>query len=112
VLALVEPHGNPEGLFFPDSYHYVRGDSDWQVLQRAHRAMLVQLQEEWEARAPDLPYETPYEALVMASIVEKETGLPEERSKRKPACRKNDRKLPGCSCAACSGVCACRPIPR
>jgi UPF0755 protein len=79
VLALVEPHGNPEGLFFPDSYHYARGDSDWQVLQRAHRAMLVQLREEWEARAPDLPYETPYEALVMASIVEKETGLPEER---------------------------------
>jgi UPF0755 protein len=79
LVELVAPQSKTEGLFFPDSYYYARGDSDWQVLQRAHRSMLVQLQEEWETRAPELPYETPYDALIMASIIEKETGLPEER---------------------------------
>jgi UPF0755 protein len=79
ILALVEPYEEAEGLFFPDSYHFARGDSDWEVLQRAHRVMLDTLADEWGEREPDLPYETPYEALVMASIIERETGLPEER---------------------------------
>lgn len=79
LLELVEPYGHPEGLFFPDTYHHARGDSDWQVLQRAHSAMLDILEAEWQGRSSELPYETPYEALIMASIIERETGLPEER---------------------------------
>jgi UPF0755 protein len=79
ILSLVAPSSTGEGWFFPDSYRYVRGDSDWQLLQRAYKAMARQLQEEWAARDDGLPYETPYEALIMASIIEKETGLAEER---------------------------------
>lgn len=79
VLELVRPHPSPEGLFFPDSYHFARGASDWQLLQRAHARMLDVLEQEWETRAEGLPYETAYEALIMASIIERETGMPEER---------------------------------
>jgi UPF0755 protein len=71
--------GHPEGLFFPDTYLFARGSSDLAVLRRAYRAMQRHLQAEWDARAPSLPYHSPYEALIMASIVEKETGRPEER---------------------------------
>lgn len=79
IEQLVQPRSSAEGLFFPDSYRYERGDTDWQLLQRAHDAMAEVLAQEWAQRAPELPYETPYEALIMASIVEKETGAPEER---------------------------------
>jgi len=79
ISELVKPREFPEGLFFPDSYHYTRGTTDWQLLQRAHRNMLQVLAEEWQGRASGLPYENPYEALIMASIIERETGLPEER---------------------------------
>ena len=79
LLDLVAPHENAEGLFFPDSYQYVRGDTDWSILQRAHATMSAVLSEEWDRRAEGLPYETPYDALIMASIIERETGLPEER---------------------------------
>lgn len=79
ILALVAPSTNGEGWFFPDSYRYARGDSDWQVLQQAHDAMVRGLQQQWQKRAEELPYETPYEALIMASIIERETGLAEER---------------------------------
>ena len=79
IIALINPHQSGEGLFFPDSYRYEKGTSDWQILQRAHRAMQVVLAQEWQLRAPGLPYETPYEALVMASIVERETGVADER---------------------------------
>ena len=70
---------HPEGLFFPDTYLFARGSSDIAVLRRAYRAMQRHLAEEWAQRATDVPYKTPYEALVMASIVEKETGRAEER---------------------------------
>ncbi len=70
---------HPEGMFFPDTYLFGKGTSEADVLRRAHKAMLVHLAREWEARDPKVPYQTPYEALTMASIVEKETGKPEER---------------------------------
>ena len=77
--VLVQPHTHAEGLFFPDTYHYARGASDWDILQRAHQTMTSILEQEWQDRDPDLPYETPYDALIMASIIERETGVPEER---------------------------------
>ena len=79
LLELVKPAESAEGQFFPDTYHYDRGASDWQILQRAYDAMQQALAEEWSERAAGLPYETPYQALIMASIIERETGLDEER---------------------------------
>ncbi|MEH6636456.1 MAG: endolytic transglycosylase MltG [Halioglobus sp.] len=79
LSKLVQPHQLAEGLFFPDSYHYVRGATDWQIVQRAHSTMQAVLQLEWQNRAQELPYETAYEALIMASIIERETGMPQER---------------------------------
>lgn len=76
-LQAPEPH--PEGLFFPDTYLFGKGSSDLAVLRRAYRAMQRHLNAEWEARGPNLPYRSPYEALTMASIIEKETGKPSER---------------------------------
>ncbi|ENE2732350.1 TPA: endolytic transglycosylase MltG [Stenotrophomonas maltophilia] len=70
---------HPEGRFLPETYVYQRGDSDLDVLKRAHAAMEKALDEAWESRAPDLPINTPYELLTMASIIEKETALASER---------------------------------
>lgn len=70
---------HPEGWFFPDTYSYTSTESAADVLSRAHKKMLEILNIEWQLRAPNLPYASPYEALIMASIVEKETGLPSER---------------------------------
>jgi UPF0755 protein len=69
-----------EGWFFPDTYRFSPGSSDLEILRRAHAEMARRLDEAWAARAPDLPLATPYEALVLASIVEKETGLASERA--------------------------------
>ena len=68
-----------EGLFAPDTYVYDPGTSDLDILRQAYRRQMKLLQDAWDARAPDLPYKSPYEALIMASIVEKETGQPSER---------------------------------
>ena len=76
-LELSEAH--PEGMFFPDTYLYTLGMSDRDILQRAHRRMQQVLEEVWEQRADGLPIDTPYEALILASIIEKETGVPYER---------------------------------
>jgi UPF0755 protein len=73
-------HENPEGLVFPDTYEYVLGMSDEDVLRAAARKMQQVLQQEWDQRAQDLPYRDAYEALIMASLVEKETAAPEERA--------------------------------
>ena len=73
--------GHAEGWFFPDTYHYVRGDTDADVLLRAHHRMRAVLGEEWARRDADLPYRDAREALAMASIIEKETGLPEHRAR-------------------------------
>lgn len=68
-----------EGQFLPDTYHFPGQLSDLEFLKRAYKSMQQVLQEEWQQRAVGLPYKTPYEALIMASIVEKETGLASER---------------------------------
>ncbi|MBC8748194.1 MULTISPECIES: endolytic transglycosylase MltG [Paraburkholderia] len=72
--------GNGEGLFFPDTYLFDKGTSDLDIYRRAYRLMRVRLDEAWLARAPNLPYKTPYDALTMASIVEKETGKASDRA--------------------------------
>src|SRR5438046_2999533 len=79
LVQLDVPEEQPEGLFFPDTYLFAKGSSDMAVLRRAYRAMQRHLKAEWEARNASLPYRTPYEALIMASIIEKETGLAVER---------------------------------
>ena len=82
VLAAVgagEPH--PEGLFAPDTYLFDAGSSDLDILRQSYRAQQARLARAWEGRAPDLPLKTPYEALILASIVEKETGQPAERGR-------------------------------
>jgi peptidoglycan lytic transglycosylase G len=80
ILARLQaPELHAEGLFFPDTYLFGRGSSDLAVLRRAYRAMQRHLKEEWDARSPNVPYRTPYDALIMASIIEKETGKPAER---------------------------------
>lgn len=70
---------NLEGWFAPDTYYYSEGTSDKKVLTDLYKRQQKALTDAWENRAPNLPYNSPYEALVMASIIEKETSVPEER---------------------------------
>lgn len=79
--AIGSPGLAPEGRFYPDTYAYSKGSADLAVLKRAHRAMKQRVDEAWAARAPDLPLRTPDEALILASIVEKETGAAAERAR-------------------------------
>lgn len=69
-----------EGLFFPDTYLFAKGASELQVYRQAHAQLVRRLDKAWAERAPGLPYKTPYEALIMASIVEKETGTEADRT--------------------------------
>jgi UPF0755 protein len=80
LRRLKVPERYAEGLFFPDTYHFNTGASDLQVLTRAYETMQTRLRNAWAQRGAGLPYDTPYEALIMASIVEKETGRPEDRT--------------------------------
>lgn len=81
VMQLVgAERSEAEGMFFPDTYLFPKGTSDVDVYKRAYRLMQKRLDEAWAARAPGLPYTTPYEALIMASLVEKETGQAVERA--------------------------------
>lgn len=72
---------HPEGWLYPDTYLYPAGTTDLALLQRAHNRMKSALENEWQGRADNLPYNTPYEMLIMASIIEKETGIDSERTK-------------------------------
>lgn len=80
VLKLVGAEENhPEGLFFPDTYHVGRAATDVAVLKLAYKTLKEHLKTAWEARTAQAPYSSPYQALIMASIVEKETGAAAER---------------------------------
>ena len=79
MAKLGHPDVFPEGRFFPDTYRYVRGMTDVELLKQAYNRLDEVLQEEWEKRAADVPYTDAYQALIMASMVEKETGVPQER---------------------------------
>lgn len=81
LAAIGASETHPEGLFAPDTYEFGSNDSDIDVLRDLYRRQQRILAEEWERRAPGLPYASPYEALVMASIIEKETGQADERAR-------------------------------
>lgn len=79
MTKIGHPDVFPEGRFFPDTYRYVRGMTDAEILKQAYKRLDEVLDEEWAKRAADAPYKDPYQALIMASLVEKETGVPQER---------------------------------
>lgn len=76
-VGAVENH--PEGLFFPDTYNFVSGSSDLSIFKLAYHTMQLRLQDAWAAREANLPLKSPYQALILASIVEKETGTARDR---------------------------------
>lgn len=80
MRALGHPGVHPEGRFFPDTYTYAKGSSDLALLKRAMRAMDHKLAQAWSLRRPDTPLKTPEQALILASIIEKETGRTGERA--------------------------------
>lgn len=79
IRRLKLEHRDPEGLFFPDTYQYPKGTTDLEILNIAHERLQRELDAAWATRAVDLPFHTAYEALILASIVEKESALPSER---------------------------------
>jgi UPF0755 protein len=81
MAALGHPDEHPEGRFFPDTYRFAAGTTDFELLRIAHTRLHAVLDEAWSSRSPNLPLQTASEALVLASIVEKETGLASERAR-------------------------------
>lgn len=79
MAAIGHPGENPEGRFFPDTYRFAAKTPDREILLLAYNAMQKLLETAWPQRSPDLPFDSPYQALILASIVEKETGLASER---------------------------------
>jgi len=80
VTALIQmPDNYPEGWFFPDTYRFPRGTTDRELLQQAHELMRSKLDAAWAGRADGLPLSSPYEALILASVIERETALASER---------------------------------
>jgi UPF0755 protein len=80
LMSRIDPDfKSPEGLFFPDTYLFAKGSSEMAIFRQAHAMLLQRLTEAWSKRAANLPYANAYEALTMASIVEKETGQKSER---------------------------------
>lgn len=80
ALGISSPNGNLEGWFAPNTYHFTKGTTDTVILKRLYDTQTKVLNEAWAARDENLPYKTPYEALIMASIIEKETGIKSERN--------------------------------
>ena len=80
MAKISQQYSIPEGLFFPDTYMFAKGASDLQIYRQAHALLLKRLDDAWRKRAAGVPYKTPYEALIMASIIEKETGQRSERN--------------------------------
>ena len=80
MAKISKEYTSPEGMFFPDTYLFAKGSSELDIYKQAHAAMLKHLKAAWEGRDQSLPYKTPYEALIMASIIEKETGQKSERT--------------------------------
>ena len=81
MSALGHPGQNPQGRFFPDTYQFSPGTLDLTVLRIAYDKMSQTLAQVWAGRSPGLPFDTPYEALILASVIEKETGVPGERTR-------------------------------
>lgn len=82
VTGIEETNLHPEGMFFPDTYQFHKGISDLQLLKQAYQRMQKVMADEWQkANVGKLPYKSAYDALIMASIVEKETGVPHERGR-------------------------------
>ena len=79
MARLGRPDVHPEGRFFPDTYRFTRGMTDLDFLRRAMETMDRELAAAWDGRADDIPLQTPHEALILASIIEKETGQVAER---------------------------------
>ncbi|MGH8299539.1 MAG: endolytic transglycosylase MltG [Steroidobacteraceae bacterium] len=81
MAALGHPGENPEGRFFPDTYRFAPGTSDLMILSMAYDRMAALLAKAWQQRSADLPFDTRYQALILASIIEKETGVADERTR-------------------------------
>jgi UPF0755 protein len=81
MARLGVPDAHPEGWFYPETYHFPRGTSDLDFLRRAHRIMQQRLETEWANRSQGLPLNSPYEALILASLIERETAVPAERTR-------------------------------
>lgn len=79
MRAVGSPGKHPEGMFAPETYYYQKGDSDLDILKQSHKRLNRYLQDAWAQKADDLQLNTAYELLIMASIIEKETGAAEER---------------------------------
>lgn len=80
AVGASDTYSHIEGIFYPDTYRYRRGTKDVEILSIAHKKMQQVLEDAWAKKANKLPYKTPYEALIMASIIERETGVGEERA--------------------------------
>lgn len=82
IMKMLDAPGlHPEGQFFPDTYHYVRGAVDIEILRRAHEKLNSVMEEQWQSRTIGDVLQNPYEALILASMVEKETGQPSDRGR-------------------------------
>lgn len=81
MTRLGKPDTHPEGWFLPETYRFRRGTTDFELLREAHEDMVATLDRLWPERREDLPLESPYEALILASIIERETGVPDERDR-------------------------------
>ena len=79
IMEKLGDNRHPEGLFFPDTYFFTCGDTDFQILRQSYNQMKIILKKIWYIRSKNLPYKDPYQALIVASLIEKETALPKER---------------------------------